>query len=105
MATSAEQLRQFLGEEIPPNGSDGDTLFLDEQISDLLHRTESITAAAAEGWRIKAAKLSDLVDTAEGTSKRSMSDLHKHAVAMIGVYDGGAGSVTSRSQSHRIVRS
>lgn len=104
MATPAEQLRELLGERIPAGGTDADTLFSDDQIDDLLTRNATMNEAAHEGWRIKAAELSDLVDTAEGTSKRAMSDLHKHAIAMIESYAGGAGGATQQSQSHRIVR-
>lgn len=105
MSEATDRIRQLLGEEVPIGGSDTDTLFLDEQIQDLLDTTSDENAAVAKGWRIKAAKFASLVDTAEGTSKRAMSDLHKNALAMAAAYGdntvAGAGGAT---KTHKIVR-
>jgi len=107
MATTAERLRQLLNEEIPDGMSDKETLFTDEQIADLLFEADDIPeAAAGKGWFIKAGKLADLVDTAEGTSKRSMSDLHKNALAMVAAYGdtGSTGGSAGRTRLRRLVR-
>lgn len=104
----AETLRALIGEKIPVGGSENDTLFTDEEIETLLAEASSIEIAAAKGWRMKAAAYVELVDTAEGTSKRAMSDLHKNALAMAQHYDPGAIEGTPeaerRTRSHQIVR-
>lgn len=107
MSAVTDRVRELLGEEIPLNGSDTDTLFLDHQIEQLiLDFPESTDAAVAEGWRIKAAKLASLVDTQEGTSKRAMSDLAKNALEMVKVYSGGeTSSNTGRTRQHKLTRS
>lgn len=104
MSTTTDRVRQLLGEDIPVNGSDTDTLFLDEQIEELISSTSTTDAAVAEGWRIKAAKFAGLVDTAEGTSKRSMSDLHKHALSMVAAFGDDAAGARARTRIHKIVR-
>lgn len=86
--TDGERLRQLLGESIPAGGVDEDTLFSDDMIDDILTRYPDIYEAAAEGWRIKAAKLADLVNTNESGTSRSMSDLHKHALEMAKYFGG-----------------
>lgn len=94
--TDAQRLRSLLGEEIPSGGSETDTLFSDEQINDLLTAAGGDPdVAVVAGWRIKAAKLADMVDVAEGNSSRALSDLHKNALAMVKFYagDGGDGGV------------
>lgn len=99
--TDAERVRMLVGEVVPENGADTDTMFLNEQILDLL-AGRTVEAAVAEAWRMKAAQLADLVDTAEGTSKRSMSDLHAHALSMVEMYAGMSGTVGLSSGQTRI---
>ena len=53
----AVELRELLDEEIPQDGTDADTGFTDERIDALLERAVNIHAAAAEGWRRKAARI------------------------------------------------
>lgn len=78
--TSAENLRSLLGEEIPADGSEDDTLFTEAQISDLLSQAGgNVDKAAYEGWRIKMAKFANLVDTVEGSSKRNLGSLYGQA--------------------------
>lgn len=105
MATDAEILREKLGEVIPAGGSDADTGFTDVQITDLLTRNSSIDAAASEGWQIKAAKYADLVDMAEGTTKRSFGDLQAQALRMAEHYGPGASGTTAVTRIKKIVRS
>lgn len=104
MATNAQRVRQLLGEEIPVDGSESDTLFRDDQILDLLTRAGGVEGAVAEGWRVKAGHYVDLVDTAEGTSKRAMSDLHKNALAMAAHYRGIVTRDMGVTRVHKIVR-
>lgn len=100
MATDAERVRDLLGEPIPEGGSDTDTLFSSQKITDLLTDAGGdVEAAVAEGWRVKAALLADLVDTTEGTSKRAMSNLHKNALAM-----AQASGTPSPTRLQKIVR-
>jgi hypothetical protein len=108
MATPAERVRRSLGESIPAGGLDSDTLFTNAQIDDLLtDNGNDIDAAILQGWRDKAAAYADLVDTAEGTSKRSMSDLHKNALRMVEVLSSGSstgGTTSGRTRIRQIVR-
>lgn len=105
MATNAEIVRERLGEVIPADGNESDTAFTEAQILDLLARNGNIiNRAVAEGWTIKAANYADLVDTAEGTSKRSMSDLHAHALRMADEYGGGTEETRKRTRIHRLAR-
>lgn len=105
--TDADRLRGLLGEEIPEGGDESDTLFTDERIDDLLTMTgNDVERAAYEGWRIKAARLSDLVDITEGNASRAMSDAHAHALDMIKHYQRASGGPTEgRTRIGRIKRS
>lgn len=109
MATDAERVRELIGESIPQGGTAADTMFTDAQILDWLATEATVKSAAVHGWRLKAAEYAELVDTAEGTSKRSMSDLHKNALAMAAALDGSdddgdSGSVPGRTRVRQIVR-
>lgn len=104
MATAVEELRELLGERIPTGGSDADTMFTDARLLDLLNTTESRDEALAVAWKIKAAEYADLVDTSEGTSKRAMSDLHKHALQMAASYSTEIGGALGRTVVHRVSR-
>lgn len=105
MATDAEIVRERLGERLPEGGNDSDTNFSDAQILDLLTRNGNVLdRAVAEGWSIKAGIYADLVDTAEGTSKRSMSDLHAHALRMAEQYGGGTETTRKQTRIHKLGR-
>jgi hypothetical protein len=52
------------------------------RIIDILGMHETMEAAAAAVWQQKAASYAELVDVSEGTSKRSLSALHKNALNM-----------------------
>ena len=101
--TDADRLRSLLGEGISEGGSESDTLFTNEQIDDLLTRWGSVEDALGEGWETKAAMLVDLVDTAEGDQRRSLSQAHEQALKMAAYYvkKGVAGG---RTRSFRIER-
>lgn len=49
------KVRRFLNETVPTGGTAADTAFSEEDISDLLEDAANIYAAAALGWRWKAA--------------------------------------------------
>jgi len=103
--TDEARLRSMLGEDIPADGDAGDTLFSTEEILDLIESTPSLERAAYEGWRVKAARLSSLVDTTEGNSQRKFGQLREHAEEMMKLYlRSSEGSTEGRTRIGRIVR-
>lgn len=104
--TDDERLRQLLGEQVPEGGHARDTLFSDLEIEDLLELTDSdVERAAYEGWRVKAAKLSSLVDNTEGNIQRKFSQLLDNAETMLKVYQrSSSGPTEGRTRIGRIVR-
>lgn len=106
--TDVDRLRQLLGEEIPSGGTEADTLFTNEQIQDFLTSSDDdLTAAAALGWRAKAAEVAGLVDISEGNASRSLGQVHKHALAMAEFYGGGdltTGATARRTVIRKITR-
>lgn len=95
----SEKIRQLLGEQIPADGSSEDTLFTDEEIEDLLSDVtpgdqDAFERAAYQGWRVKAAKLSNLVDTTEGNVQRKFSQLLDNALDMLKTYSRTSGGNT-----------
>lgn len=95
----SEKLRQLLGEQVPDGGRDSDTLFKDTEIEDFLLGVElgdpdGMERAVYEGWRAKAAKLSNLVDNTEGNVQRKFSQLHDQALEMIKTYQRSSGGPT-----------
>ena len=52
-----EELRELLDEEIPEGGTDRDTAFTDARLDLLIQSASNLYAAAAEGWRRKAARI------------------------------------------------
>jgi len=99
--TESERLRAFLGEVIPTGGAASDTLFTEDQVTDLLERHGSPEAARREGLELKAAALANLVTTVEGSSTRKLSDAHRAVLAQIKALGPSGSSVT---RIHRIVR-
>lgn len=105
ISTPDQQLRALLGEDVPDGGTAADTLFADREIVDLLESTGDVEKAAYEGWRIKAARLSSLVDTTEGNSQRKFSQLRTHAEEMIKLYQrSSSGPTEGRARIGRISR-
>lgn len=103
--TTIAEVRALLNEDIPVGGTEADTLFTDAQIQGWINATSSTDSAVVVGWRTKAAKYADLVDTSEGTSKRAMSDLHAHALAMLKAYtDSGVAGSGGRTRQHKLTR-
>lgn len=103
--TPIQTLRGLLGEDIPADGDAMDTLFSDQEIQSYLDSTPSMERAAYEGWRVKMARLSNLVDTTEGNSQKKLSQLRGHAAEMVKVYQrSSAGSSEGRTRVGRIRR-
>lgn len=103
--TQNEKLRQLLGEDVPADGDESDTLFSDEEIEDLLDTNADVERAAYEGWRVKAARLSNLVDTTEGNSQKKFSQLLDNANDMIKIYlRSSQGSTEGRTRVGRARR-
>lgn len=97
--TAQAKLRQLLGEEVPQGGTEDDTLFTNEEIEDFLGDTpvedeDGLERAAYEGWRVKAAKLSSLVDNTEGNVQRKFSQLLDNALDMVKMYHRASGGPT-----------
>lgn len=103
--TQGEKLRQLLGESIPAGGAEEDTLFTDEEITEFISDTPNLERAAYEGWRVKAAKLSNLVDTTEGNSQKKFSQLKDNALDMVKLYQRATeGATEGRTRIGRIKR-
>lgn len=104
--TLAEELRQLLGETVPEGGTADDTMFSDEEIGNFLVRGDGdLDRAAYEGWRAKAAALSNLVDTTEGNSSRKFSQLLDNATDMVKLYQrSSSGPTEGRARIGRITR-
>jgi hypothetical protein len=93
--TDVDRVRLLLGESIPENGSEDDTMFSNARIQDLLDGVGGVVPLAVlDGWRAKAAEYANLVDVSEGNSARAMSDLHKNALAMVEQYTRDQTSAT-----------
>lgn len=103
--TPEMELRQMLGEDIPVGGSEADTLFSDEEIVDFILKNPDLERAAVQGWRVKAARLSNLVDNTEGNVQRKFSQLLDNANDMIRLYLRSSGGPTEgRTRVGRIRR-
>jgi hypothetical protein len=78
MATPEEvaELRLLIDEPVV-----GDP-YTDEYLGDVIDDKGSLQAAALYMWGLKAARYSSLVDMAEGTSSRKMSDMMDNALKM-----------------------
>lgn len=95
--TDADRLRMLLGETIPAGGDDSDTLFTDAEIEEFLTintATGDMDRSAYEGWRVKAARLSNLVDTTEGNAQRKMSQALTNAQQMVKLYQRSSSGPT-----------
>lgn len=103
--TDQDRLRALLGEDIPDEGQAADTLFKDSEIQEFLDGTPNLDRAAYEGWRVKAARLSNLVDTTDGNIQRKFSQLLDHANDMVKLYSRtSSGPTEGRTRVGRAVR-
>lgn len=97
-----DHLRLLLGERIPPGGTDADTFFTDPDIIDLLDTYGDINAAAAAGWRGKAAEYAKYIDIEESGSTRKMSQMYRQAELQANYFGKlASGSVEERLQAAR----
>lgn len=99
----SDRLRSLLGEKIPADGTDADTFFSNEEITDLLDTYGTLNAAALEGWTEKAGEYANLVNNLQGGARRDMSDLYDHAkdreAFFLEQVLAEAGSVVTRSRT------
>jgi hypothetical protein len=103
MATEDQvaELRQTTAETDPNAGWD------DESLAAIIDSTESMNAAAARVWSIKAGRYASLVDVTESGSSRKLGDLRKNASEMSAYYaglDAPAAQVASGPVINRIRR-
>jgi hypothetical protein len=95
----------YLGERIPADGTEADTLFTDAELSQLITDSSGDWSnVLSDGWAAKVAAYAGLVDTAEGTAKRALSDLHEHALKMAEFYQPGGTGGSTQAKIHQIVR-
>lgn len=77
------KLRRLIDEKIPVNGTDANTRFETDEIDELLTKSSTVEAAAAEGWALKASRVfSDrggLVSSAAGDEQSKWVDPEKFA--------------------------
>jgi len=80
----------------------------DVQLGAILDGVEdNLNLAAAEGWGIRAASYSSLVNVSESGSSRQLGELYKNALAMQAHYAGqisGPAVTAGRTRIGRIVR-
>ena len=74
--------------------------YTDAQLGAIIDEYDgNLDAASAAIWRVKAGRYADLVDVQEGSSRRSLGDLHEQALAMARTFadtaaGGGGGVIT-----------
>lgn len=85
--SAADLVRQNTGETIPAGGTDADTMFTDDEVLGFLTQcNQLINLSSAAAWRVKAARLSTLVDVQEGNSSRKMSQAYTTAISQAKYY-------------------
>lgn len=102
--TSVQKLRLLTNED----ASDSD--FTDADLQAVLtEKSDNVNRAAAQVWRLKAAKMADMVNITEGNSSRAWSQAYKQALEMAKTFDSladgdspSAGGPTARPR--KIVR-
>lgn len=96
------RLRKLLNEVIPGGGVESDTQFFDADLDELLAEAQSIYAAAAIGWTMKAGMLEGRIESygvgQEKYELTSLKDQLSFALAMAEKYSvmakaSGGGSV------------
>lgn len=82
MATPADitRVRLYVAETDDTNG------WTDQRLSEFIDEADSLYAAAAEVWEVKASTYAALVDVSESGSSRRMSSLHENAMKMADHY-------------------
>lgn len=102
--TIEQRLRRALGERIPIGGSDQNTFFLDDEVSDLLVEAgNDFNRAALKGWQEKMAEYAKFVDVDESGSNRKLATLFKNAESMVRHYAGVVGVDVEAAVGHGVV--
>lgn len=100
--TELEKLRQLLGESVPPDGTDADTMFSNEAVQSFLDDGGGdVEAAAYFGWRAKWAEYSNLANTSSGTTRDELGSLETKAKTQMDYYGNLSGLVVTSSPSTR----
>lgn len=104
--TSEERLRMLLGEQIPHDGTEADTMFTDKEIEDLLELGFGVPEAGAyHGWLAKMANYANLANVNEGNAARELGELHKAAQRMVNQFSGYVNSPSrGRARIGKITR-
>lgn len=94
---AVRKVRRYLNEVIPDGGTPADTGFSEQDINDLLTDSTNIYAAAAQGWRLKAATASQQAGELkkytigqESYERTTGSDYAEYCLEMAKMYDGMA---------------
>lgn len=97
-------VREKIGEMIPEEGTEADTLFTDAQISVWIAASSSVNSAIASGWESKMAHWAGLVNVTDGAAARAFSDLFEHARLMSVYWGKKANPMAGRSRVGKIIR-
>lgn len=103
--TALDHLRLLVDDEMPVDATE--PMFDDVTLQALLDGAGgSAERAAADVWKIKAARYSSLVDVTEGNASRAMSDMQAHALNMVKQFEKSTtGPTEGRTRIGRIRRS
>ena len=104
------RLRKLLNELIPPNGTEADTRFTDDDLDEMLTESSSLFAAASMGWTMKAGMLQTEMGDVErltlGQETEQLVSLRDRLAYALGMADkyasmaksSGVGSVMLRTE-------
>jgi len=98
---SIQELRDLIAEPDDTNG------WTDERLGEILDaRDEDVRASAGHVWTVKASTYASLVDVSESGSSRKLSDLHRNALVMAGMFEETSTetNVARRPRISQIVR-
>lgn len=94
LAEDIELLRLYIGDTADP------PFLSDPQLESLINRTVDLSAAAAEGWRIKAARVAEWYDVNIDGRGLSRSQVLRHCNNMVRLYaDASGGEIVSVKMS------
>lgn len=100
------KLRRYTNEAIPAGGSAADTAFSEADIADLIADSDNLYAAAAQGWRLKAATLTAEAGQIKKYSigqetyeRTTSSDYAAYCLEMASMYDGMSAKIDAGAGS------
>ncbi|SDO86427.1 hypothetical protein [Selenomonas ruminantium] len=103
---AVRKVRRYLNEVIPADGQASDTGFSEQDIADLLTDSSNIYAAAAQGWRLKAAtasqqpgELKKYTIGQETYERTTGSDYAAYCLDMAKMYDDMAAKADNTASS------